>query len=166
MERRSFLLGLMALATGSALSLPADEAPAASPTLPAEVTPGAASEITLPDGTPVDWAQRRSSDWDRRHRPPPHHRHRPRHHRRRRQRQVCHIRRDRWGRPVRICRWVWHWDSRALAPIRWRPPGSFSTGKRSDPPFTQFLNGCPEAREIRPDAVNQIFLWPYAFREL
>lgn len=104
MERRSFLLGLMALATGSALSLQANEAQAASPSQPADATPERASDITLPDGTPVDWAQRHG-DWHHRHYRRRHYRH---HHRRRRRRQVCHFRRDRWGRPVRICRWVWH----------------------------------------------------------
>lgn len=99
MERRSFLLGLMALATGSASSLQVNEAQAAPPAQPADVAPDAASDITLPDGTPVDWAQRRP-DWNHPRRPPPRHR-------RRRQRQVCHVRRDRWGRPVRVCRWVW-----------------------------------------------------------
>lgn len=102
MERRSFVLGLLALAAGSALSLRIDEAEAA-PAAPA--TAGeAASELTLPDGTALDWAQHRG--WDRN----PHHRHwrhPPRHHRRRHRRQVCRVHRDRFGRRVRRCHWVW-----------------------------------------------------------
>ena len=92
MERRSFLLGLFALSAGAvtvALSEKADAAAlgAAAPALGATPSEKAA---TLPDGTPIEQAQ-----YYGRHRRP-----RPR-------RQVCTVRRNRYGRPVRVCRWVY-----------------------------------------------------------
>lgn len=100
MERRSFMLGLLVLASGSVANLRAGEADAK----PASAEAGAASELTLPDGTALDWAQNRSRDWHPHHR---HWRHPPRHHRRRSRRQVCRVHRDRFGRRVRRCHWVW-----------------------------------------------------------
>ncbi|MGN6096216.1 MAG: hypothetical protein ACTHP8_08265 [Bosea sp. (in: a-proteobacteria)] len=92
MERRSFLLGLFALSAGAAtvaISGKADAAAlgAAAPALGA--TPSEKA-TTLPDGTPIEQAQ-----YYRHHRRP-----RPR-------RQVCTVRRNRFGRPVRVCRWVY-----------------------------------------------------------
>ncbi|CAM5763217.1 hypothetical protein [Bosea minatitlanensis] len=94
MERRSFLLGLFALSAGAAtvaISGKADAAAlgAAAPVLGA--TP-AEKAATLPDGTPIEQAQY--------HRGPRHRRPRPR-------RQVCTVRRNRFGRRERVCRWVY-----------------------------------------------------------
>lgn len=100
MERRSFMLGLLALAAGSAVNLKAGEAEAT----PAAAAGDTTSELTLPDGTALDWVQHRRSDWHPHDR---HWRHRPRHHRRRHRRQVCRVHRDRFGRRVRRCHWVW-----------------------------------------------------------
>ncbi|QEL21794.1 hypothetical protein FQV39_03805 [Bosea sp. F3-2] len=100
MERRSFVFGLLALATGSAFALPAQEAEAA----PRQPTLSPDQELRLPDGTPIDWSQNRWGPPG--HRPPPHHNrrwHRPPRHRRR----VCRTHWDRWGRPIRRCHWVW-----------------------------------------------------------
>lgn len=86
MERRSFMLGLLAVsagAAGTAFASQAEASPIRSGTesLPQDQT------VTLPDGTPVELAQYRG--------------------RRRRRRQVCRVRRNRYGRRVRVCRWVW-----------------------------------------------------------
>lgn len=91
MERRSFLLGLFALSAGAAtvaLTGQADAAAlgAAGPALGAAPTGDKAA--TLPDGTPIVQAQY----YHRRPRP---------------RRQVCTVRRNRYGRPVRVCRWVY-----------------------------------------------------------
>ncbi|MGY6246864.1 hypothetical protein ACXIUS_04840 [Bosea thiooxidans] len=95
MERRSFLLGLFALSAGAAtvaLSGKADAAAlgaAAAPVLGATPSEKAA---TLPDGTPIEQAQYRRDPRFRRPRP---------------RRQVCTVRRNRFGRPERVCRWVY-----------------------------------------------------------
>jgi hypothetical protein len=94
MERRSFLLGLFALSAGAATAALSGKAEAAglgaaAPALGAVPSENAA---TLPDGTPIEQAQY--------YRGRPHHRPRPR-------RQVCTVRRNRFGRPVRVCRWVY-----------------------------------------------------------
>ena len=102
MERRAFLTGFLGMSLGLALALRPQGAQAA-PRLQAPEAPNAdLSDLTLPDGTPLDWAQQRGSDWDRRHHRPPQHR---RHHRRHR-RQVCRVHRDSFGRRIRRCRWV------------------------------------------------------------
>ncbi|MCO5091068.1 hypothetical protein [Bosea sp. (in: a-proteobacteria)] len=98
MERRSFLLGLVAVAIGAGASRASD-----AQTLQASAAP----EVALPEGTPVDWAQQGQS-WNR----PPHHRDRywrrpPQLQRGRQRRQVCRVHRDSFGRSVRRCRWVW-----------------------------------------------------------
>lgn len=98
MERRNFLLGLAALAAGSAtlaLSGKADAAPvtAHADTLK-DVAKTAESRATLPDGTPIEKAQYYR---DRRYRRGP-----------RRRRQVCRVTRNRFGRPVRVCRTVFY----------------------------------------------------------
>lgn len=100
MERRSFIFGLVAIATGSGLSaLPAEaQAPQSAPLMDAPLDPTA--ELTLPDGTPFDWSQHRDRHWNHHHRR--HHRHRRRH-----RRQVCRVHRDRFGRRIRRCHWVW-----------------------------------------------------------
>lgn len=85
MERRSFLLGLLALSTGSAAAAIAGKAEGAA-VAPAADALARNDALTLPDGTPVEYAQ----------------------HRRRRRRTVCSWRRDRWGRRVRVCRSVWY----------------------------------------------------------
>lgn len=109
MDRRGFLLGLAGVAgAGAAASLmlsPAeatvlgqlrDLPPAARPPVPSEPdadldtmadTADAAGGMT-PDGTPVETVQY----WRR----PP-----------RRRRRVCGWRRNRWGRPIRRCWYVW-----------------------------------------------------------
>lgn len=96
MDRRTFILGLLAVAAGSSATLVAAEAAAtpsaqASCSLPAEAAVEEGS-TAAPDGLPVEYSQyhRRST-----HR---HHRHR--------RRQVCRVHRDRWGRRVRRCHWV------------------------------------------------------------
>lgn len=100
MERRSFILGLVAIAAGSALSALPTEAkePQSTQALDASLNP--VEEQTLPDGTPLDWAQHRDRHWNN------HHRRHPRH-RRRHRRQVCRVHRDRFGRRIRRCHWVW-----------------------------------------------------------
>ncbi len=99
MERRNFLLGLFALTAGSAALAVAGKAEAAPAVgsagpLPAPA-PEAARGMALPDGTPIEQAQYY------RGRP---YRGRPR----RRRREVCRITRNRFGRPVRVCRTVWY----------------------------------------------------------
>lgn len=86
MERRSFLLGLLALSTGSAAAAIAGKAEAAAVTPVADAL-AKSDALTLPDGTPLEYTQYR---------------------RRRRRRTVCSWRRDRWGRRVRVCRSVWY----------------------------------------------------------
>lgn len=97
MERRSFILGLLAVAAGSGLIAQSGQAQA-SPQPPQPAAP--AGEITLPDGTPIDWAQRHR-------RPHAHYRRWPRHQyrHRRRNRRVCRTFRDRFGRIRRRCHW-------------------------------------------------------------
>ncbi len=92
MERRSFLLGLFALSAGAATVAISGKADAAALGAAAPALGAAPSEkaTTLPDGTPIEQAQ-----YYRHHRRP-----RPR-------RQVCTVRRNRFGRPVRVCRWVY-----------------------------------------------------------
>jgi hypothetical protein len=96
MERRNFLLGLFALTAGSAavaIAGKAEAAPAAASggALPA-VAPEAASGTALPDGTLIEKAQYYRGR---------HYRGRPR-----RRREVCRVTRNRFGRPVRVCRTV------------------------------------------------------------
>lgn len=88
MERRSFLLGLFALSTGSVVSAIAGKAEAAA-VAPAEGSLAKSDALTLPDGTPLEYAQYR-------------------YRRRRRRRRVCTWRRNRFGRRVRVCRTVWY----------------------------------------------------------
>lgn len=85
MERRSFLLALLALSTGSAAAAIAGTAEAAAATPVAPPRRAGSDALTLPDGQPIEYAQ----------------------YRRRRRRTVCSWRRDRWGRRVRVCRSVW-----------------------------------------------------------
>ena len=99
MERRSFLLGLVAFAVGAGASRASDAQ---------TLQPSKSPEITLPDGTPIDWAQHPGQGWNR----PPHHRDRywrrpPAVQRRRHRREVCRVHRDGFGRQVRRCHWVW-----------------------------------------------------------
>ena len=99
MERRNFLLGLFALTAGSAAVAIAGKAEAA-PVASAATLPAAAPDIArgtaLPDGTPIEKAQYyRGRPYRGRRRP-------------RRQRQVCRVARNRFGRPVRVCRTVWY----------------------------------------------------------
>lgn len=100
MERRNFLLGLFALTAGSAavaIAGKAEAAPAVGSAGPlAAPAPEAARGMALPDGTPIENAQYRR-DRPFRGRPRP-----------RRQRQVCRVTRNRFGRPVRVCRTVWY----------------------------------------------------------
>ncbi|RDJ20749.1 hypothetical protein DWE98_22545 [Bosea caraganae] len=106
MDRRSFMMGLLAAASGGS-ALIASEPAAASATSGACALPPEAvvqdQNAALPDGMPIEYAQysRRPVHW--------HHRgHRYRHHRRRVQRRrVCRVHIDRRGRRVRRCHWVW-----------------------------------------------------------
>lgn len=102
MKRRSFLLGLISMAAGGGLSLRASDTQATPLTSHGGAPVEGATELTLPDGTPIDWAQQRnwhgSPHYRHWHRPP---------RRRRHQRHVCRVYRDRFGRRVRRCRWVW-----------------------------------------------------------
>lgn len=99
MERRNFLMGLVALAAGSATLAVAGKAEAAPIAAPTDALreAGATTETraTLPDGTPIEQAQYRG---------PNYYRGRPR----RRRREVCRVTRNRFGRPVRVCRSVWY----------------------------------------------------------
>jgi hypothetical protein len=92
MERRSFILGLFALSGGAAAAVIGGQAVAAPVLNGAEPILGAVptreAAATLLDGTPIEQAQ---------------YRRRPR-----RSRQVCTIRRNRFGRRVRVCRTVWY----------------------------------------------------------
>jgi hypothetical protein len=102
MERRSFLLGLMALAAGSASSLQAmDEAQAAPLSQPADGAAQDAGQITLPDGTSIDWAQDQRNP-----RPQLHYRRMPREQQPRERRRFCQMVQSRHGPPRRRCRWV------------------------------------------------------------
>lgn len=88
MHRRTFVLSLLSVAIGAdgARSAP-DELAATVVVEPGAVrAPPAATEAQAPilAEAPSDWV-----------------RHRPRH------RRVCRTVRDRWGRRVRRCRWVW-----------------------------------------------------------
>jgi len=98
MERRNFLLGLVALAAGSATmavaTTKAEAAPVAAPSGALREAASPESRSTLPDGTPIEKAQYYR---DRPYRGRP----------RRRRREVCRITRNRFGRPVRVCRSVW-----------------------------------------------------------
>lgn len=89
MERRTFILSLLALpATAVALRSEARAAPVMEGVPQASIpVPTQGAAVTLPDGTPVDYAQYR---------------------RRRRRRTVCTWRRNRYGRRVRVCRTVWY----------------------------------------------------------
>lgn len=89
MERRTFMLSLLALpAAAVALKSEAKAAPVISSVPQASgPVPTQDAAVTLPDGTPVDYAQYR---------------------RRRRQRTVCTWRRNRYGRRVRVCRTIWY----------------------------------------------------------
>ncbi len=87
MERRSFLLGLLALAAGSASTLQPDGAQAA--------------PVALPDGAPVDWAQEQRVS-----RPQLHYRRMPREQPVRERRRICETVKSRHGPPRRRCRWV------------------------------------------------------------
>lgn len=93
MERRSFLLGLLALSAGAASVAVAGKADAAGLGAAGQALGAMPSEktATLPDGTPIEQAQYYGR---------PYRRPRPR-------RQVCTVRRNRFGRPVRVCRWVY-----------------------------------------------------------
>lgn len=90
MERRSFLLGLFALSAGAATVAVSGQAEAAALGAAGPVLGAVPAEkaMTLPDGTPIEQAQ--------------YYRRRPRP-----RRQVCTVRRNRYGRPVRVCRWVY-----------------------------------------------------------
>ncbi|TSJ64183.1 hypothetical protein FO470_02520 [Starkeya sp. 3C] len=103
MDRRGFLLGL-AGALGAGVAAGAMLSPAQATVLgqlkdltPEDGLGDAAVEAagTTPDGTPVETTQY----WG----PPGAYRRQ----RRRRRRRVCGWRRDRWGRPVRRCWYVW-----------------------------------------------------------
>ncbi len=106
MQRRSFIMGLLAVAaggTGTLAALEAAAAPAAQGIVP--LLPGAAAEagdMAAPDGTPIEAARHlHPTHWHHRHR-------RHRHHRRRvHRRRVCRVHIDRRGRRVRRCHWVW-----------------------------------------------------------
>ncbi|MBD3847509.1 hypothetical protein GGC47_002086 [Bosea sp. OAE752] len=102
MERRSFLLGLFALSAGAATVAVAGKADAAGLGAAGQALGAMPSEkaATLPDGTPIEQVQYS-------HRPHPGHRPRPPYHRPRPRRQVCTVHRNRFGRPVRVCRWVY-----------------------------------------------------------
>lgn len=101
MDRRSFLLGMLAAGSGLAGALASGDA-AAAPAVCSAVPPSCPDEIVaaLPDNTQADWSQVHRGR----------HRHGPPHHRRRharRQTRVCRTFRDRFGRRVRRCHWVW-----------------------------------------------------------
>ncbi|QFR33904.1 hypothetical protein [Ancylobacter sp. TS-1] len=110
MDRRGFLLGLAGLAGAGAAAglmlspaeatvlgqlrdLPPARTPEAAPEMDAapdaDATGNELAAATTPDGTPIDNVQY----W--------------RHPRGRRRRRVCGWRRDRWGRRVRRCWYVW-----------------------------------------------------------
>ncbi|MDQ0346849.1 hypothetical protein [Ancylobacter vacuolatus] len=106
MHRRGFLLGLASVLAGAGavgtlfspaqatvLSQLKGTVPEGLPDLDAAGTETAG---TTPDGTPVETTQ-----WGPPGVPP------GRRHRRRRRRRVCAVRRDRWGRPVRRCWYVY-----------------------------------------------------------
>lgn len=99
MDRRSFVLSILAMAAGGG-SLAASEAAAAPASLPEETKQAVAEML---DDLPLTYAQNwnGSPHW---HHRDPRFRHHPRHVRRRR---VCRMERDRHGRRVQRCRWVW-----------------------------------------------------------
>jgi hypothetical protein len=86
MERRTFLTGLLALATGSGAIALAGKAEAAA--VVTGMAPVAQAETKQPTGVAAELAQ---------------YRRRPR-----RSRQVCNVQRDRSGRRRRVCRTVWY----------------------------------------------------------
>ncbi len=94
MERRRFILGIFALSAGAVAAGigKAQAAPAAQAADPVRGAAPASAVSTLPDGAAVEQAQYRRYPRYRRYS--------------RRRRQVCTVRRDRYGRPVRICHWV------------------------------------------------------------
>lgn len=106
MDRRSFMMGLLAVASGGSATLVALEAAAAPATPGACELPlaGSPDQMSSPsEGLPLEYAQYRGrpTHWHHRDR-------RYRHHRRHvRRRHVCRWHRDRWGRRVRRCHWVW-----------------------------------------------------------
>jgi hypothetical protein len=89
MERRTFILSLLAVPAAVALKSEAKAAPVLGSLPQPAPVPVQEAAVTLPDGTPVDYAQYR-------------------HRRRRRRRTVCTWRRNRYGRRVRVCRTVWY----------------------------------------------------------
>ncbi|CAM5184693.1 hypothetical protein ARD30_09035 [Bosea thiooxidans] len=101
MQRRSFILGIFAAAAAGGRTLSVTEAVAAPPSLPASETEATAG--TSLDALPLEYAQSPGTS--------PHWHHRDsryRHHRRYvRRRRVCRMERDRRGRRVQRCRWVW-----------------------------------------------------------
>lgn len=97
MDRRSFVLAMLAAGSGLAAGLTAGDATAATPVPDSSLDDIVAA---LPDSAQADWSQHRGRH---RHGPPPHHR---RHHRRHR-RRVCRTFRDGFGRRVTRCHWVW-----------------------------------------------------------
>ena len=101
MNRRSFLLGILAASSGLAGALLIGDASAA-PAVCAAASPPCPDDIVaaLPDGTQADWSQAHRGR--HRHGPPHHHRRHAR-----RQVRVCRTFRDRFGRRVRRCHWAW-----------------------------------------------------------
>ncbi|MDQ0301852.1 hypothetical protein [Ancylobacter polymorphus] len=103
MDRRGFLLGLAGvLGAGSAAgALLTSSAEAAVLNQLRDIAPEAEEGLEAvahaPDGTPIEATQ-----WGPPGPPPPGWRRR-----RRRRRRVCAVRRDRWGRPVRRCWYVY-----------------------------------------------------------
>ena len=101
MDRRGFLLGLAgALGAGVAAGTLFSPAEAAVLNQLRDIAPDTADDIEpaahAPDGTPIEDTQ-----WGPPGPRPPGWR------RRRRRRRVCAVRRDRWGRPVRRCWYVY-----------------------------------------------------------
>lgn len=96
MDRRFFILGVLAAAAASRA-----EAGAAPAALPAPHVKG--EPITPLDDLKLEYAQGRNQSPHWHHRDS-RFRHHPRHVRRR---QVCRFETDRRGRRVRRCRWVW-----------------------------------------------------------
>jgi hypothetical protein len=86
MERRTFLTGILALATGSGAAVLAGNAEAAA--VVTGMAPVVQAETKQPSGVAAELAQ---------------YRRRPR-----RRRVVCQIRRDRFGRRRRVCRTIWY----------------------------------------------------------
>lgn len=99
MDRRMFILGILAAAAGGG---PLAAAEAVAPPAPSAGDAGEAI-AALPDDLPLAYAQNpnQSPHWHHRN---SRYRHHPRHVRRRR---VCRTERDRHGRHVQRCRWVW-----------------------------------------------------------